>query len=321
MRDSVYQSGVFPRARRAMADSDDDLYDDIDFDASDLAVIDAEETRYVSATQLPPSRPAPPAKLPPPKRLKTPQGWVPTGGVKREASLNDYDDLPDISVQGDGRYGMQTRPIAGSRRVQATAGAKAPAQCPPPVVTRAPAPVQLARPPAQQQRPVTRVNSGTSNTILQNGHNPVSTQGQARLSSGPPPAAAQPSRTSAQPLRPLARVSSGQVSSSLRNGTVPPSTQQPGTHRSGRPPPGRTLSQIRLALGEPDPDATPAAPTSPAPVLATALDYPTVDRMQADINALRRQLEQVSRIHASHCASLMLAYNSLEGPTKKHRKR
>jgi hypothetical protein len=120
----------FPR--HAWPNSGDNLFEAIDEDAA-LAVLDAEESKFTLTQSQAPPRPAPSVQPPPPKRLKTstePQGWVAstTSGVKRQASLNDYDDL-DVSVRSNGTYAINgARPLAASRVPGPVINMGAPAQ-------------------------------------------------------------------------------------------------------------------------------------------------------------------------------------------------
>jgi len=84
-----------------MDGSDDYFTDDIVLDEQTLAVLDQEEQQYLlqnTAPQL-----APPAT----KRQKTNHGWKPGVGNRRTTTLDELEDLPEISVQGDGSYGVR----------------------------------------------------------------------------------------------------------------------------------------------------------------------------------------------------------------------
>ncbi|KAJ6625538.1 hypothetical protein B0H10DRAFT_616844 [Mycena sp. CBHHK59/15] len=76
-----------------MDGSDDYLFDDMVFDDQTLAVLDSEEQKFLSQTAPPPS-----------KRRKTDNGWKPVAVPSRAVVLDDNDDLPEISVHGDGSY-------------------------------------------------------------------------------------------------------------------------------------------------------------------------------------------------------------------------
>lgn len=106
--------------------SDDFLFDDdIVLDAAALAVLDAEESKYfnsVANVQSNP-RPAPTQPTPPPpKRQRTDDdgGWKhPATGIgngsgklalrNQKRSDSFYEDLPDISLAGDGIYGVYSQ--------------------------------------------------------------------------------------------------------------------------------------------------------------------------------------------------------------------
>jgi len=103
--------------------SDDFFFDDIVLDEDALAILDAEESKYfgtVAGDQSNP-RPAPTQPTPPPaKRQRTDDdgGWKhPTTGigggsgklVSQKRSDSFYEDLPDISLAGDGVYGVYSQ--------------------------------------------------------------------------------------------------------------------------------------------------------------------------------------------------------------------
>jgi len=91
-----------------MQDSDDYFTDDFVLDEHALAVLDEEEHKYTLSTQ----NHAPSFVPPPPKRLKTETGW--RSGHRRAETIDDLDDLPEISVQGDGSYGLHARHAAAA---------------------------------------------------------------------------------------------------------------------------------------------------------------------------------------------------------------
>ena len=111
---------------RAAAMSDDFLFDDdIVLDEATLAILDAEESKYFGSVAGVQSnlRPAPTQPTPPPaKRQRTDDdgGWKhPATGsgngsgklVSRNQKRSDsfYEDLPDISLAGDGVYGVYSQ--------------------------------------------------------------------------------------------------------------------------------------------------------------------------------------------------------------------
>jgi hypothetical protein len=167
-----------------MADSDD-LFDDIDEDAT-LAVLDAEESKFTLTQSQAPPRPAPSAQPPPPKRLKTsaePQGWVASTarGVKRQASLNDYDDL-DVSVRSDGTYAIQgARPTVASRVPGPLVNMGAPAQRTTPAPGLVPGTSRSGT-----AQPFTRVSSATASSSTRS--TPAQRPTPSRNISHPPPA-------------------------------------------------------------------------------------------------------------------------------------
>jgi hypothetical protein len=87
-----------------MQDSDDYFGDDFELDATALAIIDAEETKYVATQNS--ARPAPSGNSPPPKRQRVAQGYAPLTRIQRELSLDDYEDLPEITVERNGSYAI-----------------------------------------------------------------------------------------------------------------------------------------------------------------------------------------------------------------------
>jgi len=83
-----------------MDGSDDYPIDDIVFDDQTLAVLDQAEQKY--QTSLTQSHSAPTSK-----RQKTNEGWRP--GIGANTDLDD--DLPEISLKGDGSYGIGKRTV------------------------------------------------------------------------------------------------------------------------------------------------------------------------------------------------------------------
>lgn len=124
-----------------MSDFDHYFSDDLVLDESTLAVLDAEENRFIQTQQHP--RPSQP--VPPPKRQKTDQGW------KHTTQSDTFDeDLPEISISHDGTYGL-----LGQATVPNTFRAQTPvaAQNRVPARIRPPAPVpSVSRPSSQPQR-------------------------------------------------------------------------------------------------------------------------------------------------------------------------
>ncbi|KAH8074199.1 hypothetical protein BXZ70DRAFT_963846 [Cristinia sonorae] len=113
--------------------SDDSYFgDDLILDDDLIAVLDAEEEKHLSL-QPQAAKPAIVRHTPPPlKKQKINHDWShkPTP-LQHSASVDDFGDLPEISIQGDGTYGVavssnisrsnsiaaNTRPIAGPSRV------------------------------------------------------------------------------------------------------------------------------------------------------------------------------------------------------------
>lgn len=87
-----------------MDGSDDYVFDDIVFDEQALAVLDQEEQKYLQSS-LQAGQPTIASEEPVNKRQKTNTGW--SSGIGASTSSGDtYDDLPDISIRGDGSYGV-----------------------------------------------------------------------------------------------------------------------------------------------------------------------------------------------------------------------
>lgn len=95
-----------------MDDSDDYGFDEIELDEQTLAILEREEEKYQNLLDLnqPPGntrelvdKTPDISKDPVNKRHKTGVGWKPGLGAHL-----DYDDLPEISVRGDGSYGVRT---------------------------------------------------------------------------------------------------------------------------------------------------------------------------------------------------------------------
>jgi hypothetical protein len=78
-----------------MEDFDDYFDDDLVLDEAALAVLDQEEQKFLSRVQQQPAVT---------KKLKTSRGWSP--GIGSRTRADDFDDLPEISVTLDGKYGF-----------------------------------------------------------------------------------------------------------------------------------------------------------------------------------------------------------------------
>lgn len=145
-----------------MPDSDDYFSDDFVLDDSALALLDEEEQKYTLSTQAP-TPIAPPIAAPPLKRQKTDNGWKPAGlGIRRTETLDDMDDLPEISVHGDGLYSLHSRHSAApTRPIGVQPGGRGnitqvqPAQVPPPVQRRTVSSSSSSANASQQSRNVT----------------------------------------------------------------------------------------------------------------------------------------------------------------------
>jgi hypothetical protein len=90
-----------------MDGSDDYPFDDIVLDVQTLAILDQSEQKYLQERAQAAIPPLFPSEQHTNKRFKTPGGWIPGigGGFRHQ----DEDDLPEISLQGDGSYGVNNR--------------------------------------------------------------------------------------------------------------------------------------------------------------------------------------------------------------------
>jgi len=85
-----------------MHDSDDNYFsDDLVLDDKTLAVLDEEESKFKRTTNTQTRQ----SVGPPPKRQKTTISQT----VHRADTLEDTDDLPDVSIRQDGTYGLQDK--------------------------------------------------------------------------------------------------------------------------------------------------------------------------------------------------------------------
>jgi hypothetical protein len=106
-----------------MDDSDDYGFDEFELDEETLAILDQEEQKYLLNLNKPPDTTGVLAaktpdivKEPVNKRYKTDTGWKSRSGAHYALS-HDYDDLPEISVSGDGSYGIRN---AGAKQTPVT---------------------------------------------------------------------------------------------------------------------------------------------------------------------------------------------------------
>jgi hypothetical protein len=122
-----------------MQGSDDYFDEELVLNDEDLAVLDEEEQKYARAiTQTRPLVP------PPTKRQKTEGGWRPG---HESYQVEDLEDLPEISVQGDGTYGIGGASLGNTSRLT-------PAQEPTMIVQ-----------PSRLTRGNSRISSGSSSPI------------------------------------------------------------------------------------------------------------------------------------------------------------
>lgn len=138
-----------------MSDFDDYFSDDLILDESTLAALDAEEDRFKQSQQHPP----PTQPGPPPKRQKTDQGW-------KHSTQSDsfYEDLPEISVTGDGSYGVATLPNTARVQTPVAPRNRVPSRGRP----SAPLPQgQRPQPPSQRQQPPARQVLARQTSVIQ----------------------------------------------------------------------------------------------------------------------------------------------------------
>jgi len=139
-------------------DDSDDYPDDFIFDEQTLAILDQEEQKYLTqSTSLAPVT----------KKLKTSAGWKPGIGA-RTISHDNLDDLPEISLHGDGTYGVEptgverstTAPLDPSHYHEANSAVYQPAEVPPlrfPSVHLSPSSRQLSS--HQHKKPISAIAS------------------------------------------------------------------------------------------------------------------------------------------------------------------
>ena len=82
-----------------MDGSDDYFPDDLVLDDQVLAVLDQEERRHFTQVAQPPQVP---------KRQRTEAGWKPGLGLYTNAYDDKTDNMPEVSLRGDGTYDIST---------------------------------------------------------------------------------------------------------------------------------------------------------------------------------------------------------------------
>lgn len=182
-----------------MDNSDDDYFsDDLVLDDKTLAVLDEEESKFKRITNTQTQQRV--AVAPPAKRQKTTESWQPQSvsrPVRRADTLEDMEDLPDISIRQDGTYGLQDkqrRPsgppgrfgiASGSNVVQAGSGSRSTTAAP---LSRGSVPlvrnISGTGPARATQVPSRPSSSARANTRIS--QSPVSSQEVSRTQSGPP---------------------------------------------------------------------------------------------------------------------------------------
>ena len=291
--------------------SDDFLFDDdIVLDEAALAILDAEESKYfgsIASAQLNP-RPAPTQPTPPPaKRQRTDGdgGWqhpaTEIGGgsgkhVSRIQKRTDsfYEDLPDISLAGDGVYGVysqgsqppQNPNLTSSAGVKNTKNPLGQRQLPSGFQQPTPAPAPNTReqtPRLNQNRPPPRPPPQRTHTPPSNiPHNPNN-------SNRPQP---QAHHRPQQPSHPQPQNPNQARGPAPRIGPIPP--QQSRAQNTG---PGRNVNAPRQQPQPQQPRHITSVPTHPAQSRPanTAGESISDKDLQDEVAKLRAQLEQVRR--------------------------
>jgi hypothetical protein len=95
-----------------MDDSDEYVFDDIAFDDQTLSILDQEEKKHqlqLAQQKAHSNATTAPRVEPVQKRQKTQNGWTPGGGAASSSRATE-EDLPEISLHGDGSYAIGHRP-------------------------------------------------------------------------------------------------------------------------------------------------------------------------------------------------------------------
>lgn len=87
-----------------MDDSDDYLFDDFVLDEQIVAALDQAEKTYQESLSKSNSRRSEPVN----KRHKTDNGWTAGLGSTNGLDIDDFEDLPEISVREDGTYSIRS---------------------------------------------------------------------------------------------------------------------------------------------------------------------------------------------------------------------
>ena len=134
-----------------MDDSDDYFNDGFELNDDALAILDLEENKHNLSTEKTFASSTPP----PPKRQKTDTGWKPAPVTRSVVPMDDLDDLPEISVKGDGSYGLHARhaAAASTRPNNASVGLR----------VNVASPATLDMPRSAKRTPITRTASSSSN--------------------------------------------------------------------------------------------------------------------------------------------------------------
>ena len=134
-----------------MDDSDDYFNDGFELNDDALAILDLEENKHNLSTEKTFASSTPP----PPKRQKTDTGWKPAPVTRSVVPMDDLDDLPEISVKGDGSYGLHARhaATASARPNNASVGLR----------VNVASPATLDMPRSAKWTPITRTASSSSN--------------------------------------------------------------------------------------------------------------------------------------------------------------
>lgn len=143
-----------------MDDSDDYFNDGFELNDDALAILDLEENKHNLSTEKTFASSTPP----PPKRQKTDTGWKPAPVTRSVVPMDDLDDLPEISVKGDGSYGLHARhaAAASTRPNNASVGLR----------VNVASPATLDMPRSAKRTPITRTASSSSSSNAQKSRSP-----------------------------------------------------------------------------------------------------------------------------------------------------
>ncbi|RPD73712.1 hypothetical protein L226DRAFT_535983 [Lentinus tigrinus ALCF2SS1-7] len=312
-------------------DGSDDYFGDDDFvlDETTLAVLDREEQKWQQQqTQTTAARPRRPvsqeAPEPLPKRRKTSHETTPEGLIPQLRAVNvgnDYDeDLPDISIIGDGSYNLpaaQRASLAAQVRRGQSNYASTSNRHPPPR-PRAPAPAPPQRRTSSESGSVASASQATGSRPPQRNRMPrqhsTLSSVQAALANFVPPAASSPrgppSRGSPVPgpsrvtpttaVRPAVRTPPAAVAQRVTRDASPSVPVAPGRRQSvamAGPPRQHRASP---------PSIRPPQPPPPQPPLSQGQSE---RNLRIEVETLRAQVEDLMKAQKKATSDLEEALN------------